>query len=171
MIYLKMQNRGKMKKSTNQEGIRNLCLIAYEQLQHNKQDAERRFVIRTVLRRAVEKTSGSIRSNKLKCNYISDSARQELEYNFSELRADHVVPLSHLYKQLNKKSTVDSLINLCHDFSTTCLITKSEDDVLNKLGLRKTLPDGLTNKWSRYKKASIEYTEITPEYLKKIIQA
>jgi len=160
-----------MKKNTNQEGIRNLCLIAYEQLQHDEQDAERRFVIRTVLRRAVEKTSGSTRSNKLKCNYISDGARQELEDNFSELRADHVVPLSYLYKQLNKNTSVDSLINLCHDFSTTCLITKAEDDALNKLGLRKTLPDNLTSKWSRYEKASIKYTKTTPEYLKKITQA
>jgi hypothetical protein len=160
-------------KKTNQEGIKMLCLIAHEQLQHFTKDEERRvirdsersYVIRTVLRRAVEKTSGPQRSNKQKCNYISNEVKLKLkgglsEGDLKELVVDHMIPLSYFYNSFDERITVESLINKCKIYSNTCLITKEEDDSLNKGGYNKKSPDE-TDKFSRYKEVLIECKEIT----------
>jgi hypothetical protein len=152
----------KIMKSKNAERIEELLFLAIEQLEKGINTPGEKLIIRTVLRRACEKLAGNARCNKHKTEFISIKALKGLKtdtVDYSKFLAEHVMPLSGLYKRLNESTTIEELMKLCKQYKSMCLITTEEDKILNHLKLTKNMPPMPMNKFARYERAGIEYVK------------
>jgi len=100
-----------------------------------------------------------------------------------KLRHEHVVPKSIFINSMFKNHDVadDDLKKHFSEKMIACIVTVEEDNLLNKKGLRTSMPDGNTNFfeisdiWERYKACGIEVLELewkskrSPQKVEKII--
>ncbi len=78
--------------------------------------------------------------------------------NTKVLRHDHAVPKKILIEHLTKligKATSNSVCEILERLCIGVVITKDEDELLTRQGLRSKLPDGKLDPWSRYRRAGI----------------
>ncbi len=92
------------------------------------------------------------------CEYWSKAALQ-LGEDEKRLVHEHAVPKKILIDMLmqHPSPTADSVRQLLQNYCKAAVITKAEDAVLNRLGLRSKMPSDWDRKdpWARYKAAGI----------------
>jgi hypothetical protein len=104
-----------------------------------------------------ERRAGS----KIKSAQFRSPAAKGLKFGKRELVYDHVVPFIILQGKLLslKEVTQDSVRQVLENFGTICLITKAEDDRLNKAGLGRSMPTDEKDIWARYHAVGINPVE------------
>ncbi len=106
-----------------------------------------------------ERRAGS----KINSAQFRSKAAKGLKFGERELVYDHVVPFSLLQGKLLalKKVTRGSVRRVLEEFGTICLISKEEDNELNKARLGRSMPPNWDGKdiWARYKAVGIKYVE------------
>lgn len=83
-----------------------------------------------------------------------------LSYGKGEIIYDHAIPFRYLQKSLLnlRHPNIDEIFQLLTKHETAVIITKTENSILNKLGLNHKMPDDWdgADPLARYKKADIE---------------
>lgn len=146
----------------NKTGIKNLCEVAIHVRKNLPVNAATKFVIRTALREAINKSKKNYQGNinKKNCTYISENAKQNLIENpQADLIADHMIPVSLALREFESLNNlnIDAVVNLVSKYSNLALITRKEDTKLRELGLVKKMPQDWDGEdiYARYRAAKI----------------
>lgn len=161
----------------NSDGINNFAELAIHIRKTFNKNQASNYCIRELLRSLVNKSGKQFNSGKKMkgCTYVSINAEKEFQANrkSTNLIADHAIPISLFIKKFDKIPTdkmisVSALIELSKKYSIMVLITKDEDNELNKNNLRKLMPsnwDG-SDEFARYKHANIKIKKLEESDLK-----
>jgi hypothetical protein len=146
----------------NKTGIKNLCEVAIHVKNSLPINSATKFVIRTVLREAINKSRKNYKGNinRNNCSYISKNAKQFLSNDPGvKLIADHMIPVSLALREFESLEflTIEAVVNLVSKYSNMALITKEEDNKLRELGLVKKMPQDWDSEdiFARYDVAKI----------------
>jgi len=103
------------------------------------------------------------RGSKLQAARFCSRAAVGLSFGGRQLVYDHAIPFRYLEAELLRLPTVDTekLRNILDRLGTAVLITKLEDDTLNRAGYGNKMPRDWDQKdpLARYKAAGIEIVE------------
>jgi len=155
------------------EGFIQHCKVAELVMSHMKVNPHTKHHIRTAVRQATLKVTKNPGTGKDKASLMSDSAFKQMEQgNKDGLVLEHAVPVSVINGLVLALKSVDhgKICNIVHEWTVLSVITKSEHDLLSKLGLSKKMPDDWdgADRFARYKKAGITCQQSRYKELKKL---
>lgn len=154
-------------RATNEQGFMNLCELALHILTTRPRNAATTYAVRQIIREASLKAA---KMDGTRAHFITAKALhyRALGQNERTIR-EHIVPISEALRPTRDKvPSLEELVTAAMKSRLVAIITKEEDALLTKEGLKTNMPNDWDEEdpFARYSRVGIELKP-TPDHIKR----